>query len=219
MLVRACQLDNAFLYSRDCLSILVQAERNINNTLFFNTCFCCCLLYMMTQTRGFSTFGVSPDGRRVCLMQQDLTTGFYTISVLEGGEGGLDPHSTATMEQARPYFFFFFFCEAYLSWRTHICTPAVALCSIVTLMIALNKFVETEARLTRLKTAFTPGRLQPTRPRNLACRMIGQGNGVYALEEFCLDLWSGTSRAFLFCVFAANWIILFLRFFFVARFL
>lgn len=52
------------------------------------------------QTRGFSTFSVSPDGRRVCLMQQDLTTGFYTISVLEGGENALDPLSTATMEQA-----------------------------------------------------------------------------------------------------------------------
>lgn len=32
-------------------------------------------------------------------MQQDMTTGFYTISVLEGGEGALDPLSTATMEQ------------------------------------------------------------------------------------------------------------------------
>ncbi|CAM9274655.1 unnamed protein product [Ectocarpus sp. 6 AP-2014] len=50
-------------------------------------------------TRGFSTFGVSPDGQRLCLMQQDMTTGFYTISVLEGGEGALDPLSTATMEQ------------------------------------------------------------------------------------------------------------------------
>lgn len=34
-------------------------------------------------------------------MQQDLTTGFYTISVLEGGKGALDPASTATMEQVR----------------------------------------------------------------------------------------------------------------------
>lgn len=34
-------------------------------------------------------------------MQQDMTTGFYTISVLEGGEGALDPLSTATMEQVR----------------------------------------------------------------------------------------------------------------------
>ncbi|CAN0468884.1 unnamed protein product, partial [Ectocarpus sp. 8 AP-2014] len=50
-------------------------------------------------TRGFSTFGVSPDGQRLCLMQQDMTTGFYTISILEGGEGALDPLSTATMEQ------------------------------------------------------------------------------------------------------------------------
>lgn len=51
------------------------------------------------QTRGFSTFGVSPDGQKLCLMQQDMTTGFYTISVLEGGEGALDPLSTSTMEQ------------------------------------------------------------------------------------------------------------------------
>lgn len=34
-------------------------------------------------------------------MQQDMTTGFYTISVLEGGEGALDPLSTSTMEQVR----------------------------------------------------------------------------------------------------------------------
>ena len=34
-------------------------------------------------------------------MQQDVAAGFYTISVLEGGEGALDPLSTATMEQAR----------------------------------------------------------------------------------------------------------------------
>lgn len=61
------------------------------------------------QTRGFSTFGVSPDGRRVCLMQQDLTTGFYTISVLEGGEGALDPRSTATMEQASVFIFIFLY--------------------------------------------------------------------------------------------------------------
>ncbi|CAM9742109.1 unnamed protein product [Ascophyllum nodosum] len=53
----------------------------------------------LCPTRGFSTFGVSPDGNRVCLMQQDLSTGFYTISVLEGGEKALDPLSTATMEQ------------------------------------------------------------------------------------------------------------------------
>eukprot|EP00752_Nemacystus_decipiens_P007675 g6861.t2 len=53
----------------------------------------------LCPTRGFSTFGVSPDGQRLCLMQQDMTTGFYTISVLEGGEGALDPLSTSTMEQ------------------------------------------------------------------------------------------------------------------------
>lgn len=61
---------------------------------------------IIQQTRGFSTFGVSPDGQRLCLMQQDMTTGFYTISVLEGGEGALDPLSTATMEQVSEDCFF-----------------------------------------------------------------------------------------------------------------
>ena len=40
-------------------------------------------------------------------MQQDMTTGFYTISVLEGGEGALDPLSTSTMEQVRYILFYF----------------------------------------------------------------------------------------------------------------
>lgn len=48
-------------------------------------------------------FCVSPDGNRLCLMQQDLSTEFYTISVMEGREDALDPRSTATMEQARTY--------------------------------------------------------------------------------------------------------------------
>lgn len=43
-------------------------------------------------------------------MQQDVAAGFYTISVLEGGEGALDPLSTATMEQARCLCVCFFFC-------------------------------------------------------------------------------------------------------------
>ena len=34
-------------------------------------------------------------------MQQDLSTGFYTISVMEGGTDALDPRSTATMEQVK----------------------------------------------------------------------------------------------------------------------
>lgn len=41
-------------------------------------------------------------------MQQDVAAGFYTISVLEGGEGALDPLSTATMEQARCFCCLFF---------------------------------------------------------------------------------------------------------------
>ena len=41
-------------------------------------------------------------------MQQDVAAGFYTISVLEGGEGALGPLSTATMEQARCCFCFSF---------------------------------------------------------------------------------------------------------------
>lgn len=48
-------------------------------------------------------------------MQQDVAAGFYTISVLEGGEGALDPLSTATMEQAR---FFCFVC--WLVFRNHL---------------------------------------------------------------------------------------------------
>ncbi|CAM9496371.1 unnamed protein product, partial [Phaeothamnion confervicola] len=48
--------------------------------------------------RGFSNFVMSPNGERLALMQQDLATGFYSISVLQGKDA-FDPLSDAAVEQ------------------------------------------------------------------------------------------------------------------------
>lgn len=90
------------------------ALKNVHVRLFVCSCVWLCFAIicrrgrvffslLTEKTRGFSTFGVSPDGKRVCLMQQDLSTGFYTISVMEGEKDALDPRSTATMEQVKTY--------------------------------------------------------------------------------------------------------------------
>ncbi|CAM9477847.1 unnamed protein product [Chrysoparadoxa australica] len=55
----------------------------------------------LLPVKGFSSFGISPDQSKVCLMQQDLATGFYSLAVLQDKDGetdALDPTSAATLE-------------------------------------------------------------------------------------------------------------------------
>mmetsp|Transcript_18513 Transcript_18513/g.23942 ORF Transcript_18513/g.23942 Transcript_18513/m.23942 type:complete len:554 (+) Transcript_18513:67-1728(+) len=52
----------------------------------------------LVPVKGFSTFIVSPDEQKIALMQQDLITGFYSISMVSANDDALDPESKAVVE-------------------------------------------------------------------------------------------------------------------------